>query len=442
MDAAGGDAGSEGGAGGATVIFAEIFAGIRGASVAWASLGWECAWVSETDPFASAVAEHHHDTPNLGDIRAITKDNAAAIDLLVGGPPCQDFSVAGKRAGMDGDRGGMVWEYLRVADALRPRWLVFENVPGLLSSNGGRDFGAVLGAMAERGYMGCYRVLDLEYWRVPQRRRRVFIVGYLGDWRPAAAVLLERESLSGNSPPGREEGEGVARPLASRTGNYSQDESKETFVTHQVVGPLTAEAGTDRKHGASGISSLQQFLSGHIQPVAFAQNQRQEVRELGAAGALSSIRRGDAKNETLLAFSCKDSGQEAGEQSPTLRAMPHDQSHPNAGGQVAVVFEPRFARNDRGAPSEVCPPLKARSGEDGRGDSAPATVTALGVRRLTPRECERPQGFPDDYTQIPWRGKPRERCPDGPRYRVLGNAFPVPVVRWIGERIAMVDAML
>jgi len=431
------------------VTFAEIFAGIRGASVAWESLDWKCAWVSETDAFASAVGAYHYAAPNLGDIRAITRDTAPTVDVLIGGPPCQDFSVAGKRAGMEGDRGGMVWEYLRVADELRPRWLVFENVPGLLSSAGGRDFGAVLGAMAERGYMGCYRVLDAQYAGVPQRRRRVFIVGYLGDWRPAAAVLLERESLSGNPPPSREEGEGaavaitggtgsrgypdaidgggshlVARPLASRTGNCSQDESKETFVT----------AGAMEAREDGGRASVDMNVSGYLQPIA---------------------------------FSCKDGGQDVGEAAPTVRAMPHDRSHPNAGGQVAVVYGfsvgNSAAARSMGEAVQMVPPLKASP--SGTNQVPSVGGESMAVRRLTPRECERLQGFPDDYTRIPMGRTLRRRADDdfaaylrrdypeltdaeiaalskdGPRYRVLGNAFPVPVVRWIGERIAMVEKM-
>ena len=189
------------------MIFGSVCSGIEAASVAWKPLGWRAAFVSEIEPFPRAVLQHRHpETPLHGDFTTIESGQYEPIDLLVGGTPCQSFSVAGLRGGLDDERGNLALEYLRLADRLRPRWLVWENVPGVLSSNGGRDFGAILGGMVELGYGFAYRVLDAQFFGLAQRRRRVFVVGYLGDWRRAAAVLLERHSLSGNPAPSREAG--------------------------------------------------------------------------------------------------------------------------------------------------------------------------------------------------------------------------------------------
>jgi DNA (cytosine-5)-methyltransferase 1 len=361
------------------------------------------------------------------------------LTLLVGGTPCQSFSIAGLRGGLADGRGNLALEYLKLADRARPRWLVWENVPGVLSSGGGRDFGSILGGMVELGYGVAYRVLDAQFvrvdgfWRaVPQRRRRVFVVGYLGDWRRAAAVLFERASLLGDPAPSRKAGQTIAPAIAASAGR---------------------RGGTQGEPGAGLIPEL---------------------------GKVSTKYRADPHSyaDTVLAFGCKDYGQDARDDgvSPTLRSMNEVDGHQNGGGQVAiaiqeravcenpdagpdgvgvrddgaaytleartvtqaVAFESRFARNGRGAPSDVCPPLKAQSGETGKGDAAPLVATGWSVRRLTPRECERLQGFPDDHTLVPYRGR---SMADGPRYKMCGNSMPVNVMRWIGRRIDAVEAL-
>ena len=198
--------------------FGSVCSGIEAASAAWNPLGWRAAFLSEIDPFASAVLAHHHPTvPNLGDMTKYKDWPDAAIDVLCGGTPCQSFSNAGLRAGLDDPRGQLMLTFGAIAARYRPRWLVWENVPGVLSSNGGRDFGAFLGLLGFLGYGFAYRVLDAQFVRVdgyaravPQRRQRVFVVGCLGDWRSAAAVLLERESLRGDLAPRRVSGAQVA----------------------------------------------------------------------------------------------------------------------------------------------------------------------------------------------------------------------------------------
>ena len=201
----------------ARLRYLSVCAGIEAATVAWHPLGWEAAAFSEIEAFPRAVLAHHYpDVPNWGDMTKFKEWPDADVDVLVGGTPCQSFSVAGLRKGMDDPRGNLALTYLAIAARYRPQWLVWENVPGVLSSNGGRDFGSILGGMVELGYGIAYRVLDAQYFRVPQRRRRVFVVGHLGDWRRAAAVLFERESLLGNPAPRRETGEGVAPTISAR----------------------------------------------------------------------------------------------------------------------------------------------------------------------------------------------------------------------------------
>jgi DNA (cytosine-5)-methyltransferase 1 len=182
--------------------YLDVCAGISASTVAWKPLGWEAAAYSEIEPAPRAVlAQHYPDTPLHGDFTTIEGNEYGPVDLLVGGTPCQSFSIAGLRLGMADSRGNLALEYARLASRLRARWLVWENVRGVLSADGGRAFGSILGALAELGYGFAYRVLDAQYFGVPQRRARVILVGYLGDWRPAAAVLFERESLSGISAP-------------------------------------------------------------------------------------------------------------------------------------------------------------------------------------------------------------------------------------------------
>lgn len=310
------------------MIFGSVCSGIEAASVAWAPLGWRAAFLSEIDPFPRAVLEQHYpETPLRGDFRQINEGDHEPIDLLVGGTPCQSFSLAGLRKGMADQRGNLALEYLRLADRLRPRWIVWENVPGVLSSGGGRDFGSFVGALAELGYGWAYRVLDAQYVRVdgypravPQRRRRVFVVGRIADWRRAAAVLFERPRSGGNPPTrraAREEAAGLLGAGAPQGGRARIEVSHDPAVT------LCAR---DRK------------------------------------GPLPE----------------KDQG------------------------TIVVSHDRR-------------------------------------VRRLTPRECERLQGFPDDYTRIGWRGKSPDQCPDGPRYKTIGNSMAVNVVRWIGRRIEEVE---
>lgn len=224
--------------------YGSVCSGIEAASVAWEPLGWEPAWFAEIDPFPAAILAHHYPgITNHGDFTKI-EAGPGSIDLLVGGTPCQSFSVAGLRRGLDDDRGNLALEFLRLAGRARPRWLVWENVPGVLSSNGGRDFGAFLGGLAELGYGFAYRILDAQHFGVPQRRRRVFVVGHSrGLWQRAAAVLFERACLSRHPSQGREARPGIADSLEASLGRRNGQPSEGTRNGHLIPAvsrPLTA----------------------------------------------------------------------------------------------------------------------------------------------------------------------------------------------------------
>jgi len=180
------------------MIYGSVCSGIEAATVAWHPLGWKASFFSEIDKFPREVLSHHYpDIPLHGDFTTIQKDNYEPIELLVGGTPCQSFSVAGLREGLNDPRGNLMLEFGALANRLQPKWLLWENVPGVLSSNSGKDFGSFLAMLGELGYGFAYRVFDAQYFGVPQRRRRVFVIGCLGDWRSAAAVLFEQDSLQG-----------------------------------------------------------------------------------------------------------------------------------------------------------------------------------------------------------------------------------------------------
>lgn len=304
--------------------YLSVCSGIEAATVAWHDLGWKPVGFSEIEAFPSAVLSHHYpEVTNFGDMTKFKEWNLESINLLVGGTPCQSFSVAGLRKGLEDPRGNLMLTYCGILDYFRPDWFVWENVPGVLSSNGGRDFGSFLGALVELGYGFSYRVLDAQYFGVAQRRRRVFVVGHFGDWKTTAKVLFESESLQRNTAPSREKEKGFA----------------------QTSGTLTANGGgLNRPEGNANeldfcIPAISKCLT----------------RGVG--------QRYDPETESFISQS-------------------------------------------------------------------------MAVRRLMPIECERLQGFPDNYTDIRLKNKD---TPDSPRYKALGNSMAVPVMKWIGQRIKKVS---
>ena len=570
------------------ITYGSVCSGIEAATVAWHPLGWRAEWYAEIEPFPSAVLAHHYpDTPNHGDMTRlpamVLSGKIQAPEVLVGGTPCQAFSVAGMREGLADPRGALTIKYVELFDAIdhvrtmrgEPEAVcTWENVPGVLSDKG-NAFGCFLGALVGESEelqppggkwkdAGCvygptrtvaWRVLDAQYFGLAQRRRRVFVVASARAGFDPLEVLFEREGVRRDTPPRRGEGQDLAgrAPFGpalqcgcgyvfgldlgqygcpncegdegpaveilagvpaygghSLQGDISQaatltakdtrlDMESETFcIAPTITGgarksggyshdDIPMVAGTLQANGKAAGSATQQdaengmlvvhgtqdpdVLHGLAHPLgrnsgqenavlAFAENSRAEVRLEGGDGqVVGTLSAGGGKpgqGQPCIAFSCKDHGADAGELAPTLRAMNHSASHPNAGGQVAVCvtgeishtlkaegFDASEDGTGRGQPFVSCREV-AQTLTSSYGKQVDSTDSAKGpnvvshpgsVRRLTPRECEWLQGFPGNHTRIPYRGKPAEECPDGPRYKAIGNSKAVFVVRWIGRRI-------
>jgi len=449
-----------------------VCSGIGAPEAAWTPLGWNFVACSEIEPFPSAVLTHHYpDVPNWGDMTKFKEWPDADINVLVGGTPCQSFSVAGLRKGLDDPRGNLALTYLAIADRYRPRWLVWENVPGVLSSNGGRDFGAFLGALGELGYGWSYRVLDAQYFGLAQRRKRVFVVGYLGDWRRAAAVLFEPESLSGHPPPSREAGEEFAAPTAPSL--TASGRGVERAGESRGQDPVVAVARSVAVRGRDGVPQIE--LGDDKANAILTPNGGRAGIGVGAvlAPALTSNPYGDHESreglvvasEVAMTLNAKGGAgrSDAGSETFVATQITHTLDSYSAGRatedgtgrNVPLVVNARetpitadnlslpLGAQDIGHAviNDVHPTLSASTGggptsQDWQAHAA--VINEQAVRRLMPVECEFLQGFPRGYTAITYRGKP---AADGNRYKALGNSMAVPVVRWIGERIATVDSL-
>ena len=317
------------------MTYLSICSGIEAATVAWEPLGFKPIGFAEIEPFpCELLKQKYPNVKNYGDITQYEKWNIGKFDLMVGGTPCQSFSIAGKRGGTDDIRGQLMYSYLGIVGKYKPQWVIWENVPGVLSSGKGLDFASFLTGLEECGYGWAYRVLDAQYFGVPQRRRRVFVVGHSDNRTDLAAkVLFEQEKPRTSFEASEGKGEEVTGTLT--TGFEARGFDCDTILNNQFV----VESYTQ--------SSFAQYKKG--------------VGTLRASGG--------------------DFG----------------------GGSETIIKE----------------------GEK--------------IRRLTPLECERLQGFPDNYTQIEWKGKPKDQCPDSHRYKAIGNSMAVPVMRWIGERIKKIQ---
>ena len=432
--------------------FISICSGIEAASVAFGPLGWKAIAFSEIEPFPCAVLAHHYpDVPNFGDMtkfREWPEEIFADADAVVGGPPCQAFSVAGARNGLNDDRGNLTLTYAELinhADAIRfihgkpPVVVLYENVPGLLSDKTGA-FGCFLAGLAgevepleppggrwtNAGYVSgpqravAWRVLDAQYFGLAQRRRRVFVVASARDDFDPAEVLFEFDGVRRDSAPSREAGQDVAKCLTTGTG------SRYDWETEDII-PVS---------GVGGSSGGQASIA-----VAFAENSRAELRLEGGDGQRTgTLNTGGGKpgqGIPCIAYTTKlhntgsnNAGKIFEERTTCL----------DANSPPPVVFQPTgafFAGQGAKAGSiayseDVAPTLKA---SDSGTNRTPSAHIGMLVRRLTPEECEALQGFPRRHTAIPWRKKSADQCPDGPRYKALGNSWAVPVVRWIGQRI-------
>lgn len=522
------------------IKFGSVCSGIEAASVAWHHLGWEAAWLSEIEPFPSAVLAHHYpDVPNLGDMTQlpdrIASGEVEAPDVFCGGTPCQAFSVAGLRRSLDDARGNLSLTFCDIAneiDAARtvrgrqPAIIFWENVPGVLNT-ADNAFGCFLaglagedeplqpaggrwanaGAVFGPSRAVAWRVLDAQYFGVAQRRRRVFVVASARDDFDPASVLFEFDGLRRDIAPSRQTGK-VAPTIPSRStagGGLGTDFDLDGGVITMAHGQGGAEIGFDRgpcltcNHEApiaaysTKLHNTASNQAGKVYeeyatsldansppPAVFApvlphdhvcvcgheffgaidaacpkcggcngvihgeaREVFQPVTQFGeTAGTLTARHdsspcadRGMNVVAQPIAFSSKDHGADAtADLSPTLRAMNHADSHANGGGQMAVAQPIGFTRCDYGNDAVIDGTPTMRCGSNYSAHLA-AAMPSMQVRRLTPVECERLQGFPDNYTAIPWRKKPASECPDGPRYKALGNSWAVPVVSWIGKRI-------
>lgn len=369
--------------------YLSVCSGIEAATVAWAPLRWEASGFSEIEPFPCSVLAHHYpDVPNYGDMTNYREwEINGNIRLICGGTPCQSFSVAGLRAGLDDPRGNLALVFQGIVDRFKPRWVVWENVPGVLSDRG-NAFGQFVTGLSELGYGVMWRVLDAQYFGVPQRRRRVFVIGYFGDWRPAAAVLFERESLRWDITPSKKARKRLAGTVRVRASNRCGDNEQNLI---EGVAPTVSRKWAKGTGGPSG-DECQNLVA---QQVQWASGGGKILNDTAQA-----LRSGAEHNYQFVAEPVAFNGDQSAKtrsmgesinQSPSIRS----------GGPVHVATEMR-------------------------------------VRRLTPTECARLQGFPDDYLDIIHKGKPAS---DSAKYKAFGNSMAVPVMRWLGERIQMFEGL-
>ncbi len=477
------------------LIYGSICSGIEAATVAWEPLGWKAAWFSEIEAFPSAVlAERWPEVVNLGDMTkiaaAVRAGEVQAPDVMVGGTPCQAFSIAGLRNGLADARGQLTLSYVELANAIDDKRIergeeeaifVWENVPGVLTSHD-NAFGCFLAGLAGEScelepsggkwtHSGCvygpqraiaWIVKDAQYFGVAQRRKRVFVVASARKGFDPGQVLFESEGVRRDTPPSREPKSAVAALTARGVGTCGADDNQ------AQAGHIIAEcANGDISHTlkAEGFDGSEDGTGRGVPVIAFgggntggnidvaacltARGQRIDfdVETFAVHGTQDpdsnrelahTLGRNHGQENACIAFSYKDHGADASEDlSPTLRAGNSDNSNANSGQPpaIAYAFKPGQGAKARGIgfAEEQSPTLTSASSGT---NLTPSVMCGVSVRRLMPVECERLQGFPDNHTLISWRGKEAAECPDGPRYRAIGNSMAVPVMRWIGERIA------
>jgi DNA (cytosine-5)-methyltransferase 1 len=505
--------------------FGTFCSGIGAPECAWRGLGWQPAWCSEIDPFASAVLAHHFpNVPNHGDMTKLQGGDLERVDLVCAGTPCQSFSVAGQRGGMDDPRGNLALRFSEHVGVIRPKQLVWENVPGILSSwtdettyapsegslavvgeierirktlevdgidvgpkissrdfeevDQTNDFDQFTFALLERGHSLAWGILDAQYFGVPQRRRRVFVVGSLGNWTDPAAILFDRACLSGHPAPSRETGQGIAASLThgadggcngGYAGRRREDDTNLIAAPLRAVGPGSARVGDSRGqdalvagtlswNGKAAESATQQDAESNLLIAHTLSADGFDASEDGTGRGTPIIpilevgkgttSRGAGPNGAGIGnandpmFTLQAGAQHAiafQSRASSCQSMNPNEIAPSLdvgkSGGLAVAFQTRIARNGRGQPKEIADALTSCEGGT-HADSKPHVAVASGVRRLTPLECERLQGLPDGWTDIIYCGK---HAKDSPRYRAIGNSMAVPVLRWIAQHIRSVD---
>ncbi len=340
------------------LTYLSVCSGIEAASVAWHDLNLQPVGFSEIEAFPCAVLKTRF--PNVINYGDLTKHESwpiesGTVNIVCGGTPCQSFSVAGLRAGMADPRGNLALAFVSLCNRLQPEWVIWENVPGVLSTNNGNDFKCFINALVECGYHVAWRILDAQFFGVAQRRRRIFVVANRIDWRRCAAVLFEPESLSGDIAKGRKARKSAAASFRNGA---------------ETIGTICADSHP-------GSYSGQDAYTGRLIPAPL----------------------------------------------PFVKAK-----------RAASIEDDETWHADRPAPT-----LSVFDSGDSRATVAIVAPETFAVRRLTPVECERLQGFPDNWTDIIYKGKP---AADGPRYKAIGNSMAVPVMRWLGQRIQAVDSAI
>lgn len=403
--------------------YVSVFSGVEAATLAFAPLGWEAVCFCEVDDFPSAVLKYRYPrVPNLGDITKVRWKEVlrewGPVDLVVGGSPCQSFSIAGDRTGLDG-ASGLMWEYVRTVRELMPRWLLWENVPGALSSSHGEDFRCLLESLDALGYGLAWRVLDAQFFGVAQRRERVFLVGRLGDVDGPCEVLFEPESLRWDTPSSREK----RKELAAGAGGRAEAAG---FKYHQGSG-----AGNVGYEPEQSPTLTADYHNPAVLNLQGSQVDREPKNGPGGKGWCDPDENGaytlNATDRHVVCMTdtqpnCMVSDEVCGCLSQTMHKDP------------PVAFAVRTKQtgaNGSGVQRDVAHTCDASGPE--------AVSSGYTVRRLTPRECERLQGMPDDWTRVPYKGKPAEECPDTPRYKAIGNSMAVNVMKWLGARIDAID---
>ena len=406
--------------------YISLVSGIEAASGAWGPLGWNPVAFAEIEPFCcDLLAKRFPEVPNLGDVSGVDwTEYEGSVDVVIGGSPCQAFSLAGRRLGLMDERGQLMLEFVRCVREAKPRWVIWENVPGVLSQDRGRAFGTLLGELEDCGYALAWRVLDAQFFGVPQRRRRVFLIGHPVPGC-AAGVLFEPDCMRGDNPPSREKRAQLAADAQRRAG-----------CGHRVL-PFDTTQMTSPQNGSNpqwGDPCHPLCAQGHTPTVCigFSAGQSATAGSIAAQPEIApTLRAGESGTNQVSSVCYAIAGNIIGRE-------PENGGHHLGVEDDGAMFTLTTA--DRHAVCMADDTARAAVDEDLAGTlkcgGMPPTVAYdYIVRRLMPVECERLQGFPDGWTDL------GGGTPDAPRYKACGNSMAVPVIRHIGRRIEAVDSI-